>query len=57
MANQIIKAGYKNEMLETFYNPYNFFILYNKAAIDLNTFQLSDEFMDYLRKITKGYYS
>lgn len=56
MSNQIVKAGYKHEMLETFYNPYAFFNLYNKAAKKLNTFQLSDEFMNYLRSITKKYY-
>ncbi len=56
MANQIVKAGHENEMLETFFNPFAFFALYNKAAKTLNTFQLSDEFMDYLRSITLEYY-
>lgn len=56
MANQIEKAGYENEMLETFYKPYEFFVLYNRAAKELNIFQLNDEFMDYLRSITKEYY-
>lgn len=56
MSSQIIKAGYGQEMLKTFYNPYQFFNLYNKAAKKLNTFQLSNEFMDYLRSITKEYY-
>ncbi len=56
MANQITKAGYKNEMIETFYNPYKFYSLYNKAAKEQGGFRLSDEFMDYLKEITKGYY-
>jgi len=49
MANQIVGAGYKNEMLKTFYNPYEFYSLYNKAAKENNLFQLSDEFMVYLK--------
>ncbi len=56
MANQIVSAGYENEMLKTFYNPYEFFNLYNKAAKEQNHFQLSDEFMNYLKDITKEYY-
>ena len=56
MANQIINAGFRNEMLQSFNNPYKFYFLYNKAANKLNRFQLSDEFMDYLSKITKEYY-
>ncbi len=56
MANQIVKAGYENEMLETFYNPFEFYNLYNKAAKEQNLFQFSDEFMEYLRSITKEYY-
>ena len=56
MANQIVSAGYKNEMLETFYNPHEFYSLYNKAAKKQNLFQLSTEFMDYLKDITEEYY-
>lgn len=56
MANQIVKSGYENEMIETFYNPFQFFNLYNKAAKEQNLFQLNDEFMEYLRSITKEYY-
>ncbi len=56
MANQIEKAGYNYEMLETFYNPYAFFALYNKAAKKQKIFHLSDEFMAYLRSITKEFY-
>lgn len=56
MANQIVKAGYEDEMFKTFFNPYNFFNLYNKAANDLDIFQLNNEFMEYLRNITKDYY-
>lgn len=56
MSTQIIKAGYGHEMLKTFYNPYQFYSLYNKAAKKLNLFQLSDEFMDYLSGLTKEYY-
>ena len=56
MANKILNAGYKNEMLTTFYNPYEFYRLYNKSAEILNLFQLNSEFMDYLKKITEEYY-
>ena len=56
MANQIVKAGYKDEMIKEFYNPYRFYYLYNKVAKKNNTFQFSDEFMAYLESITKDYY-
>jgi hypothetical protein len=56
MASHIVSAGYKNEMLKTFYNPYKFYSLYNKAAKKQNLFQLSNKFMDYLKSITKEYY-
>jgi len=56
MANNIVSAGYRNEMLKTFYNPYEFYSLYNKAAKKQNFFQLSDEFMDYLKGLTEKYY-
>lgn len=56
MANQIVKAGYEKEMLLNFNNPYIFFSLYNKTAVDLKLHELSTEFMDYLRSITKEYY-
>jgi hypothetical protein len=48
MANQIVCAGSKSELLETFYNPYEFYRLYNKAAEQQHLFLLSDEFLDYL---------
>jgi hypothetical protein len=56
MSSEIIKAGYKNEMLKTFYNPYEFFNLYNKAAKQQKLFQLNDEFMYYLKGLTSEYY-
>ena len=56
MANQIVKAGYRKKMIENFYNPYEFYKLYNLAAIENNTFHLSDEFMDYLKRIAIKYY-
>lgn len=56
MSNQIVKAGYKNEMIITFYNPYEFYSLYNKAAKGQNIFRLNDEFMNYLEDITREYY-
>jgi len=56
MAGHIVSAGYKNELLASFYNPYEFFNLYNKAAKEHNIFQLSNEFMDYLKGLTKEYY-
>jgi hypothetical protein len=56
MAGHIVSAGYKNELLISFYNPYEFFNLYNKAAKKQHIFQLSNEFMDYLKGLTKEYY-
>ena len=56
MANQIVSAGYRSEMLKTFYNPYEFYRLYNKAAEKQNLFQLSNEFMAYLKSLTEEYY-
>ena len=56
MANHIVSAGYRNEMLKTFYNPYEFYSLYNKVAKEQHLFQLSNEFMDYLNGLTKEYY-
>jgi len=56
MADHIVSAGYKKELLVSFYNPYEFFCLYNKAAKKQNIFQLSNEFMDYLKSLTKEYY-
>ncbi|HPX75926.1 MAG: DUF5700 domain-containing putative Zn-dependent protease [Bacteroidales bacterium] len=53
MANHIVNAGYKNEMLNTFYNPFEFYSLYNKAAKEQNLFELSNEFMNYLENLTK----
>ncbi len=56
MSDQIVKAGYKDEMIRKYYNPYEFYNIYNKAAKINGTFRLSDEYMSYLRKITKEYY-
>lgn len=33
ISNQIVKAGFRKEMINTFYNPYEFYQLYNLAAI------------------------
>ena len=57
MSNQIIKAGYKKKMVETFYNPYEFYRLYNLAAIKNHSLQLNDEFMTFLRRETVMYQS
>lgn len=51
MANHIVSAGYKSELLETFCNPYEFYCLYNKAAEQQQLFQLSEEFLDYLNDL------
>ena len=56
MANTIVNAGYKSEMVKSFYNPYEFYRLYNKAAEKQNLFQLNSKFMDYLKSITEEYY-
>ncbi len=56
MSNQIIKAGYKKEMVKSFYNPYKFYQLYNLAACKNKTVMLNDDFMIFLKNITQGYY-
>ncbi len=56
MANHIVGAGYQDQMLKTFYNPYEFYSLYNKAAKEQNLFQFNNEFMGYLKEITEEYY-
>ena len=56
MANRIVEGGYEDEMLKTFYNPYEFYVLYNKAAKQQHGFQLSDKFMDYLKNLIGEYY-
>ncbi len=50
MANQIVKAGYRKQMIKTFYEPLEFYKLYNKAAKKRNLFLLSDEFMEFVFK-------
>jgi len=55
MATHIVKAGYQNQMLKTFYEPYQFYRLYNKVAKEQNLFQFNNEFMEYLKKITTQY--
>jgi len=55
MATQIVRAGYQNQMLKTFYEPYKFYSLYNKAAKEQNLFRFNNEFMEYLKKITTRY--
>lgn len=48
MANQIVNAGYRNQMIETFYDPFEFYKLYILAAKKNGSFQLSEEFMDFI---------
>jgi hypothetical protein len=56
MANNITEAGYRDKMLKTFYNPYQFYALYNKAAKKQNLFKFSNEFITYLKEITEEHY-
>lgn len=48
MANKIANAGYREQMIETFYDPFEFYKLYNMAAKKSNSFQLSEEFMEFI---------
>lgn len=48
MANQIVSAGYGKQMIETFYDPFEFWKLYNWAAKKNDSFQLSDDFMEFI---------
>lgn len=50
MSNQIVSAGYRKQMIETFYDPFEFYKLYNIAAKKNDSFQLSDEFMEFIFK-------
>ncbi len=56
MSQQIINAGLKKEMLESFYNPYEFYRLYHMATNKNNGSPSSKEFMNYLKRITEQYY-
>lgn len=48
MANKIVNAGYRKQMIETFFDPFEFYKLYNMAANKSNSFQLSDGFMEFI---------
>lgn len=50
MSNQIVSAGYRKQMIETFNDPFEFYKLYNMAAKKNDLFQLSDEFMEFVFK-------
>jgi hypothetical protein len=50
MSNQIVNAGYRKQMIETFYDPFEFYKLYNMAAKKKDSFQLSVEFMEFIFK-------
>lgn len=56
MSNQIVKAGYEDEMVKNFYNPYKFYSLYNLAAKNNGIFLLSNEFMEFMKNRTEKYY-
>jgi len=56
MSSQIIKAGYEDDMVKNFYNPYKFYTLYNLAAKKNGTFLLGNEFMEFMRNRTEKHY-
>ncbi|WP_028973738.1 DUF5700 domain-containing putative Zn-dependent protease [Spirochaeta cellobiosiphila] len=56
MANQIVKGGYKKEMLENFYRPYEFYKLYNQVTIENGEPALTEEYLNYIKKISEEYY-
>lgn len=56
MSDQIVSAGFGNEMLKSFYNPYEFYRLYDMAARKNDGNPLSEEFMGYLKRITAPHY-
>ena len=56
MSDQIIKAGFNVEMISAFYKPFEFYYIYNKAAKKNGTFQLNNEFINYLKEVTQGHY-
>ncbi|HOT55382.1 MAG TPA: hypothetical protein PLM68_08250, partial [Bacteroidales bacterium] len=56
MSSQIVKAGFEDEMVINFYNPYKFYTLYNLAAKNNGTFLFCNEFMEFLKNRTEKYY-
>lgn len=50
MANKIVSEGYRKQMIEKFYNPFEFYKLYNMAAKKSESFLLSDEFINFIFK-------
>jgi len=56
MASHIVSAGYSSEMLTSFYDPNEFYRLYNEAARKQGLFQLSEEFLSYVKGLTGQYY-
>lgn len=54
MANQIVEAGLKAELMKTFYNPYEFYCLYNRGTAGTSLFRFSDAFLTWLRKETEA---
>lgn len=48
MANQIVQAGYEKQMVSSFYNPFEFYRLYNESAKKNDLFVMSDKFMNFV---------
>lgn len=51
MSRLIEKAGFKDEMLKSFYSPTEFIKIYNKAAQKENEYVFSKEFITYLESL------
>lgn len=49
MSNQIVKAGFKEEMIKEFYNPYRFFELYSLALHKNKGTSLNSDFLTWLK--------
>ncbi len=53
MSNQIVEAGYKDEMIKEFYNPYEFYRLYSLALHKNKGTTLNHDFMIFLKEATR----
>ena len=57
MSSTIVKNGFRNQLRETVDNPFEFFLLYQKAAkIDKNVPRFSVETIKFIKALNKKYY-
>ena len=52
MSNQIVEAGFKDEMIKEFHNPYEFYRLYDLALRKNKRASLDEDFLNFLKEAT-----